>query len=362
MGDSDGPEKLGRAPVMADVAARAGVSHQTVSRVLNSPELVRPATRERVEKAIASLGYRRNMSARALATSRTQLIGVVTPAITLFGPSHMAMAIQEAARSVGYATISAATETASTSPTEVLDFFLTLGVEGIIVIAPTTQTAVEAHRLAGRLPVVAIAADLPDAGELHVVAIDNVQGARDATAHLVGLGHEHIAHIAGPTDWFDARARAVGWRIELEQAGLPVPEVLPGGGWDATDGYAAAQQLLAQDTMPTAVFAANDNIALGAMRAFHRAGLRIPEDVAVVGYDDVAGCQFYEPPLTTVRQPFADLGRHAMDTLLAALDGRPTDDAPSRPELVVRESSVGQAALEASGEGTAGPTTERRSS
>lgn len=337
---NDARSRVKRSPVMADVAAHAGVSHQTVSRVLNSPALVRPATRERVEEAIAALGYRRNMSARALATSRTHLIGVVTPAVTLFGPSHTALAIQEAARGFGYATISAATETASTSPTEVLDFFLTLGVEGIIVVAPTIQTADEAHRLAGSLPVVAIATDMPDPGPLRVVAIDNEQGGRDATRHLIDLGHERITHIAGPSDWFDARARVMGWRAELEAAGLPVPEVLSGG-WEGADGYAAAQRILAQQERPTAVFAANDYVALGAMRAFHQAGLRIPEDIAVVGYDDVAGCEFYEPPLTTVRQPFADLGRHAIDTLLSVLDGHTVGTEPSRPELVVRDSSGG---------------------
>ncbi|WP_413452393.1 LacI family DNA-binding transcriptional regulator [Georgenia phoenicis] len=330
--------KARRSPVMADVAAHAGVSHQTVSRVLNSPDLVRPATRERVERAIEALGYRRNMSARALATRRSHLIGVVTPAVTLFGPSHMTLAIQEAALTYGYATISAATETARTSPTEVLDFFLTLGVDGVIVVAPTTQTAVEAQRLAGTLPVVAIATDLADPGPLHVVAIDNEQGARDATAHLVSLGHERIAHLAGPADWFDARARVVGWRAALEEAGLPVPEPVSGG-WEGTDGYAGAHRLLAQRELPTAVFAANDYMALGAMRAFHRAGLRIPDDIAVVGYDDVAGCEFYEPPLTTVRQPFEALGRHAIDTLFAALDGREGDPVPNRPRLIVRESS-----------------------
>lgn len=339
-GDTQGAGK--RSPVMADVAARAGVSHQTVSRVLNQPSLVRPSTRQRVEQAIAELGYRRNMSARALATRRSSLIGVVSPAVTLFGPSHMATAIQDAARQFGYATISATT--GRTSPTEALDFFLTLGVEGIIVIAPTRQTATEASRLAGTLPVVAVAAGMGKVRPLHVVAIDNEQGARDATRHLIDLGHERIAHIAGPRDWFDARARIEGWRLELESAGLPVPDVIEGGGWGAADGHAAAQRLLEMADRPTAVFAANDDLALGAMRAFHTAGLRIPQDIAVVGYDDVANTAFYEPPLTTVRQPFDDLGRHALEALVATIEGRQPEGELSPPELVVRESSVGSAA------------------
>lgn len=323
---------------MSDVADRAGVSHQTVSRVLNSPALVRPETRERVLTAIAELGYRRNMSARALATSRTQLIGVVTPGVTLFGPSHTTTAIENAARAAGYATTTAAIQDATASPHEVLEFFVSLGVDGIIVVAPTIETAEAAHGLAGTVPVVVIAADLPSPGPLHVVAIDHEQGARDATAHLIAHGHRHIAHVAGPPNWFDARARVEGWRDQLVEAGLPVPELIAGG-WDAGPGYSAARRLLDQPERPTAVFAANDHLALGMMRAFHESGVRIPDDIAVVGYDDVAGSDYYEPPLTTVRQPFQEVGRQAMSTLLAVLAGNPLENAPILPELVVRASS-----------------------
>jgi len=341
--DDSAQRSMKRSPVMADVAALAGVSHQTVSRALNNPSVVRPATRAKVEEAIEALGYRRNMSARALATRRSHLIGVVTPAVTLFGPSHMVMAIQEAARNVGYATISAGSETASESTAEILDFFLTLGVEGIIVIAPTRKTAEEALRLAERLPVVAIATGMPDPGSLHVVGIDNERGARDATRHLIELGHQRIAHISGPADWFEAQARMHGWRSELEAAGLPVPEPINGASWDAADGYTAAQALLAEG-LPTAVFAANDDLALGAMRAFHEAGVAIPGEVAVVGFDDVASCAYYEPPLTTVRQPFEALGRQALEALMAALQGREPRTELTVPELLVRGSTAPQEA------------------
>ncbi|WP_258369417.1 LacI family DNA-binding transcriptional regulator [Georgenia satyanarayanai] len=327
-----------RSPVMADVAARAGVSHQTVSRVLNSPALVRPATRDRVRRAIADLGYRRNLSARALATNRSQLIGVVTPGVTLFGPSHATTAIQHAARAAGYASVTAAIEDATASPHEVLEFFLDLRVDGIVVVAPTVATAEAAHGLAVSLPVVVISADQPAPGPLHLVTIDHRQGARDATAHLVGLGHRHVAHVAGPADWFEARARVEGWRSQLRDAGLRVPDVVEGG-WDAGQGYAAGQRLLAQADVPTAVFAANDHLALGLLRAFDDAGLRVPDDVAVVGYDDVPGSAFYGPPLTTVRQPFDEVGTQAIDTLVAVLAGATPAPSSSRPELVVRASS-----------------------
>ncbi|WP_413452401.1 LacI family DNA-binding transcriptional regulator [Georgenia phoenicis] len=327
-----------RPPVMADVAARAGVSHQTVSRVLNSPGLVRPETRDRVLRSIAELGYRRNLSARALVTNRSQLIGVVTPGVTLFGPSSATTSIQRAARAAGYASVSAAIEDTTTNPREVLEFFLDLRVDGIVVVAPTVRTAEAARGLAASLPVVVISADRSTDGPLHLVSIDHHRGAQDATAHLVGLGHRHIAHVAGPADWFDAHARVEGWRAQLLTAGLPVPKVLPGG-WDASDGYAAGRRLLAQRQVPTAVFAANDHLALGLLRAFADAGLRVPEDVAVVGYDDVPGSAFYGPPLTTVRQPFDEVGVQAIETLLAVLEGATPAPVSSRPQLVVRASS-----------------------
>lgn len=329
-----------RLPVMSDVAARAGVSHQTVSRVLNTPELVRPETQERVIAAIRELGYRRNLSARALATNRTRLIGVVNPSVMRFGPNHTTMAIQEAARAAGYATISAGTEDAAVKPSDTLDFFLELAVEGLVVVAPTAEIAEATRGLAGSVPVVVIAAGLAAEPPIYVVAVDHEQGARDATRHLIDLGHREIVHIAGPENWFDARARVAGWRAELTEAGLPVPEPIPGG-WDARQGYRAAQDLLARPTLPSAVFTANDLLALGVIRAMHEAGVRIPEDVAIIGYDDVSGSDYYHPPLTTVRQPFHEVGHQAIEVLLAAIDGGSPDEIYTRPELVVRESSGG---------------------
>lgn len=325
-------------PVMSDVAARAGVSHQTVSRVLNSPDLVRPATRARVRRAIEELGYRPNLSARALATKRTRLIGVVYPPAPLFGPSHTTMSIQDAARLAGYTTVPASTEGATASPHDTLEFFLDLAVEGLIVVAPTTEIAEAARSLGGSLPVVVIAAGLGVEPPTHVVAVDHEHGARQATEHLIERGHRDIVHIAGPENWFDARARIVGWRAALSDAGLPVPEVLPGG-WDAGTGYEVTRELIRRSTVPSAIFAANDLLALGAMRALHEAGLRIPEDVAIVGYDDAPGSDYYHPPLTTVRQPFEEVGQRAIEVLLAAIDWGGPDEVLTRPQLVVRESS-----------------------
>lgn len=327
------------APSMADVAAVAGVSHQTVSRVLNSPSAVRPETRERVEAAIRELGYRRNPAARALVTRRTGLIGVVNPGEARFGPANTTMAIEEAAREAGYATTLAVMRDAqATTVDAALEFFLGLGVDGIVVIAPVTQVAAAANELASQLPVVLVAAGLRPTSELRVVGVDQEAGARLATRHLIDLGHRDIVHVSGPNDWFDARSRIVGWRREMHEAGLEVPPLVPAG-WDAVDGYDVARTLVREHRLPTAIFAANDLLALGILRAFHEAGVRVPEDVSVVGFDDTEGAGYYEPPLTTVRQPFAEVGRRAIEVLLEALAGHRSESRMIPPELVVRAST-----------------------
>jgi DNA-binding LacI/PurR family transcriptional regulator len=323
---------------MADVAARAGVSHQTVSRVLNEPELVRPATRERVLQAIEELGYRRNLSARALATKRTRLVGVLNSGVSYFGPGHTTRAIEAAARAAGDVTVASAVEDATQNPADTLDFLLNLAVEGLIIVAPTIEVADAVRRLAGTLPIVIIASGLDAPEPMHVVAVDHEQGARDATRHLLELGHRTVMHIAGPDNWFDARARVHGWRAELMRAGAPVPEPLAGG-WDARDGYAAADRLLELPERPTAVFAANDLLALGLMRRLHEAGVRVPEDIAVVGYDDSAGSDYFTPALTTIRQPFDTVGTRAIAVLIKTIEGANPSNMLIVPTLIVRESS-----------------------
>jgi DNA-binding LacI/PurR family transcriptional regulator len=220
---------------MTDVAALAGVSHQTVSRVLNPPATVRPDTRERVEAAIKELGYRRNTSARALVTCRTRLIGVVNPGQARFGPANTTVAIEEAANRAGYATTLAVIRDARPQTIDAaVDFFQEFGVEGIVFVAPVTPVAPAAAKLASTLPVVMVAAGLREATSLHVVAVDQAARARLATRHLLDLGHERILHVAGPNEWFDARSRIVGWRDELTEAGLEVPRSSPEGGTPST--------------------------------------------------------------------------------------------------------------------------------
>lgn len=324
---------------MADVAEAAGVSHQTVSRVLNSPEMVRPATRERVLAAIQRMGYRRNPAARALVTRQTRLIGVVNPGEARFGPANTTFAIEEAASRAGYSTTLAVMRDARAKTVDVaLDFFLDLGVDGIIFIAPITGVAPAAKELSASLPVVMVAAGLREDSSLHVVAVDQEEGARMATRHLLDIGHRDIVHVAGPDEWFDARSRIVGWRDELLRAGIAPPPVIAGG-WDPEQGYEVGKVLIRERRLPGAIFAANDLLALGMLRAFHEARVRVPDDVSIIGFDDVDGAGYFEPPLTTVRQPFAAVGHQAIEVLFAAFEGAPASRTLIAPEFVIRGST-----------------------
>ncbi|MBD5785501.1 LacI family DNA-binding transcriptional regulator [Cellulosimicrobium terreum] len=339
---------------MADVARLAGVSHQTVSRVLNDHPSVRDETRARVLDAIATLGYRRNSAARALVTMRSGTVGVVTTGSALYGPTSTLIAVEEAAREQGYF-VSVATIRRYDGDTmrRVLEHFMDQGVEGIVVIAPHNDVAEAVDSFRAPVPVIMIAARdhpgaeaepeaVPGPGRVVPIAVDQQLGARLATEHLLGLGHETVVHLCGPVDWFDARERETGWRTALTDHGARVPEPIRGD-WSSDRGYDVGLELAVQIRSgdgPTAVFAGNDQLALGLLRAFWESGVRVPDDVSVVGFDDVAGAGHFIPPLTTVRQPFGTLGRRCMATMVDALQGGLVRPASIPPELVVRESTT----------------------
>ena len=333
-----GAERTGRPPSMSDVAALAGVSHQTVSRVLNDHPSVLPATRQRVLDAIATLGYRRNLAARALVTRRTGTIGVLASGSALFGPTSTLIAIERAARDAGlFVSVATLPQWRFGEVAGVLEHFMAEGVDGVVVIAAHDE-AVEAVRAFGTpVPVVMVGpVGLP--APLRSVAVDQYAGARQAVRHLLDLGHRDVTHLAGPTDWFDARRRIEGWHDELAAAGIVAGDPIPGD-WSADRGYAVGRELVTAG-LPTAVFAANDQLALGLLRAFAEAGVRVPRDVSVVGFDDVDGAAQFFPPLTTVRQEFTTLGERCMAVLLAAIVG---EEGPSdgliATSIVVRASS-----------------------
>lgn len=324
---------------MSDVAQVAGVSHQTVSRVLNAHPSVRPATRARVLEAIAELGYRRNTAARALVTRRSGTIGVVTTGLPYFGPTSTLIAVEGAARDAGYF-VSIATLAGIDGPSvdQAVEHFLAQAVEGIIVIAPHDDVRDALVPFADEVPLVMIAAEPSPGFSFHTMSVDQELGARLATRHLLELGHREVVHLAGPQDWIDARARLVGWRNELAVAGVTAPEPITGD-WSPERGYEVGRRLV-RDGVPSAVFAANDQLALGLLHAFAEGGVVVPRDVSVVGFDDVAEAAHFSPPLTTVRQDFATLGARCMQLLVASMGGIELETAPIPPRLVVRASTA----------------------
>ncbi|WP_210099263.1 LacI family DNA-binding transcriptional regulator [Microbacterium phyllosphaerae] len=315
---------------MAMVASRAGVSGQTVSRVVNESPRVDPATRERVEQAMAELGYRPHRAARALRTGRSQTIGLVVTTLATVGNSRMLQATAEAAAERGYAL------TLVTAGESVADAFERLAeqeVDGAIVLNEASALVPAAQRPAGlRLVVV----DAPATADLAVVHSDHVGGAAAATAHLLSLGHDSVHHLAGPADSFAAAERERGWRETLVAAGIEPPAVARGD-WSAEAGFAAGDALSAA----SAVFCANDQMALGLLRALAEAGRRIPEDVSVIGFDDVPDAANYRPPLTTIRQDFTALAHRAVDLLVAQIEGTAGVEASAVvPTLLVERASA----------------------
>jgi DNA-binding LacI/PurR family transcriptional regulator len=326
-----------RPPRLEDVASHAGVSHQTVSRVVNNHPNVSKATRERVEAAIAELGYRRNTAARSLVTRRSQIIGVLGTELAQYGPANTLLGVQQAARETGYfVSIAALKESGADSLADAVRYFTDQGADGIIVIVPHDGTVKTLETLNLDVPVVVVGAG--SHGRFSGAMVDQKRGARVAVAHLISEGHRRIGHISGPPDWIDAAARAEGWREEMAAAGLAV-DLLLEGDWSAGSGYRMGQKLAAERTA-TAVFVGNDQMALGVLRAFSEAGVRVPQDVSLVGFDDQPEAAYFTPPLTTVRQDFEELGRRCMDIMRTQIeDGAASTTTVVDPELVVRSST-----------------------
>ena len=322
---------------MADVAGRAGVSVMTVSRVLNGFPGVADDTRQRVEEAVAALGYRANPAARVLAGGRSRTLGVIAVETQQFGPSHMLYGIEAAARGAGHVLSFVTMAPGADEIGATLDHLRAAHVEGVIVIAPVRPVIDAVADLDADLPLVVVGGD--PSVRTSTVTIDQEAGARMATAHLLGLGHRTVDHVSGPADWIDATDRQRAWAETLEAHGAP-PGRFVEGDWTSRGGYAAGTQL-AQDPTVTAVFAANDQTALGILRALHEHGRSVPDDVSVVGYDDIPEAAYLVPPLTTVRQDLGEVGRRGVELLLALVDGGPAQrHVMVAPELIVRTSTA----------------------
>ncbi len=320
---------------MADVAERAGVSGQTVSRVVNASPRVDPETRTRVEAAMAELGYRPHRAARALRTGRTQTIGLVVSTLASVGNSRMLQAVADAAAARGYA-LTVVTLGADGDVVAAFERLADQDVDGAIVLNEATERVRGADLRAAGIRLVVV--DSPRDDRFSVVETEHAGGARLAVEHLLGLGHRAVHHLAGPEGSFAAAERERGWREALTAAGATVPPLVRGD-WTSASGHAAASALLAAGA--TAVFAANDQMALGLLRAFADAGLEIPRQVSIVGFDDIADAADYRPPLTTVHQDFDALGSRAVAALVEGIEADAAaafETVPTR--LVLRESTA----------------------
>jgi DNA-binding LacI/PurR family transcriptional regulator len=327
-----------RRPVMADVAKLAGVSHQTVSRVVNDHPNVRPQTRSLVLAAISELAYRPNAAARTLVTRRTHTIGVISCDTDLFGPASLLYEIEQAAAASYFVSVASLPALDHGAALETVGRLLNQGVEGIIVIAPSTSAVAALSGMPSEVPLVAVGCGT--SAPFASIAVDNVAGAAAATQYLLDLGHPTVHFVAGPESSLDAQERSVGWRQALARAGAPLPPVTTGD-WSSRSGYAIGRELAATPEV-TAVFCANDQMALGVLRAMAEHGRAVPGDVSVVGFDDLPEAEFFLPPLTTVRQDFGKVGRRAVRLLVEKFDGSGPDgpQSPVPTELIVRASAA----------------------
>jgi DNA-binding LacI/PurR family transcriptional regulator len=322
---------------MTDVARLAGVSHQTVSRVLNHHPNVREQTRRRVQAAIAELGYRPNRAARVLVTGTSQVIGVVAQSSTLYGPISTLNALAQAALQHGF-TVSVESVRAldPQSITDAIDRHRDQRVAGLVVIAPVESANAALDDIPDDIPLVAIDGDPRRPNGL--VTVDQEAGAYAATRHLLEAGHQTVWHVSGPSDWFDSQGRVTGWQRALTEAGAEIPPVMAAD-WFASSGYRAGQ-ILARMSEVTAVFAANDHLALGILRALHERGKRVPADISIIGFDDVPEAAYFIPPLTTIRPDFDAVAAASIELLLEQVRSgqRLAERRILTPTLVQRES------------------------
>lgn len=331
----------GRRPGGTDVARLAGVSQKTVSRVFNNESSVSEETRERVQIAARQLGYRPNGAARALLTGRTYRIGVISHGTAHFGPSSLLVALERAARGTSYSlSIANSFEDDPTGLASAVDSLLAQGVDAIILSEPVEDGD---EALVIDVPVLTLgqAPTVHAPTVLSMRAAEGGEAAAEVTRSLLALGHRTVHHIAGPQRWWAARERRQRWLDALVAAGAPVPDAMEGD-WTARRGYEIGQ-VLARDPAVTAIFAANDEMAIGAIHALHEAGRPVPGEVSVVGFDDIPVAAHTWPPLTTVSSDNEELATTGLTYLLDFLDDPDSPPAPP-PEhvhrLVIRDSTA----------------------
>ncbi len=335
-----------------DVAAAAGVSHQTVSRVINERPDVAKETRHQVRQVIKDLGYQPSAIARSLIRQRSFTLGVVTAGLGFFGPARVLKGITEKAEEMGFTPLLKELPTFDTEDIEPhLNSLLARQVDGIVWGVPEVGT--NRDWLQDRLPelpaplILVTTQARPDL-PVSTVSIDNYTGGRIATEHLLEQGYRHIGHITGPLNWWEARQRKAGWQDALREAGVQVVDHhWEEGDWSPTGGEQALYRLLDRYPEMDALFAANDQMALGVVQAMRREGLKVPQDIALVGFDNIPESAHFSPPLTTVYQDLPELGNTAVLELVQTIEASQQGETVGRPvtillqpKLIVRESSI----------------------
>jgi LacI family transcriptional regulator len=334
---------------LKDVARHAGVSAKTVSRVVNNQGEISATTRTRVQNAIQELGYRPNILARSLVNRRSNMLAVVASGIEYFGPSRAILGIEQQADEFGYTvSLNLLPNAAEANTQAVLDELVARRVDGIVWAVPEigeNRQWITPHALKSLPPIVFLSMETRP--ELGIVAVDNRAGATLAVNHLIEQKYKRIGIITGPYDWWEARERLAGWREALNNARLEASsDLIVEGDWTAASGGRAMQKLLSQVPRPDALFASNDQMALGALGVLHRAGIDAPRAMAMVGFDNIPESEFFLPPLTTVFQNMIELGRAAVRELHTRIeaehgdgDGNIQQMTRLMPTLIVRASS-----------------------
>jgi DNA-binding LacI/PurR family transcriptional regulator len=321
-----------------DVARLAKVSHQTVSRVLNNNPSIRPETKTRVLKAMESLGYRPSLAARALASSRSKMLGILSSDTDFTGPAAMVHHMEAAARAQGYFVVTVGIDANDEQSVQSgIDHLMKLGIEGLALVTPQLRAVEIARAAVSGIPVVTL--DSMYRMDELAVSVDNFAGGAAATQHLIDLGHRDIVHISGPQGWFESTTRAAGYTATMLNANL-TPQVIDGD-WQIDTGYRIGKKLDIESKGVTALFVANDRMAFGLLHAMRERDIEVPKRLSIVGFDDLEESTYSSPPLTTLRQDFKELGNRAMNLLLSEISGTSTKKLDRLiPELIKRGSTA----------------------
>ena len=326
-------------PTMLDVARMSGVSYQTVSRVINNHPYVSDETRKRVQEAIDKLGYRPSKAAINLRAKSSKIIAIILYGGWLYGPNQIALNVEMAAKTSGFDVILSNITEPQKQLKEALQHVRDWMVDGIVVILPARGASqINIQSICGDIPIVQI--DSSNVKGIPSINFEEAKGARLIAGHLIEAGHRTFCEISGPLNWQSARIRHETLRDVFAEHDIPAP-VHVEGNWTTPGGYQAMRRIIEQGHAFTAVIAGSDKMALGAYRALHQAGLSVPDDVSVAGFDDIPESAYYTPPLTTIRQNYIEMGNSGFNYLLQIMDEPTTliKNEVLEPKLIIREST-----------------------